>query len=196
MGILDTISGTLPGLSVAGGVVSGLANFLAAREQGQAADRAAGISQAQLNQIRADQAPFREAGLSALSQLLAENIGPLEETPDFRFIRDQGETAIGRSLAARGKALSGEGVRDALRFNTGLANQQAGNRRQTLASIAGFGPGATNATSAAGIATGGQLANLALQRGSANASSFAAPANAFSGTINDLVGQATLRGLI
>lgn len=196
MSFLDTISKLAPGLSAIGGAASGVANFLGAREQGKAIDRASGITQRQFDQIRADNEPFRQAGVSALERLLAENIGPLEETPDFQFIRDQGQDAIDRSLAARGKRLSGQGVEEGVRFATGLANQQAGNRRQTLAGIAGLGPGATSTNAQAGLQTSGQLAQLALGSGDARASSFAAPVNAFSDTINDLIGQATIRGLI
>lgn len=196
MAFLETISRLAPTLTAAGGVVSGVANFLGAREQGRAVDRATGITQGQFDQIRADAEPFRQAGLTALSRLLAENIGPLEETPDFQFIRDQGQQAIDRSLAARGKRLSGQGVREGIDFATGLANQQAGNRRATLASIAGFGPGATSTTANAGLATGGRLANLALAGGDARASSFAAPVNAFSSTLENLISQAALRGVI
>ena len=194
MGFLDTIAKAAPGLSVVGGVASGVANLLGAREQRRAASRAAGLTERELRRIRADAAPFREIGLSSLSRLAAENLVPLEETPDFQFIREQGERALERSAAARGKLLSGEAVRDAMRFGTGLASQQAGNRRQTLATLAGFGPGATSTTAGAGLISGGRLADLALQRGAANASSFAAPVNAFSSTINDLIGQAALRG--
>lgn len=204
MGFLETIAKIAPVLSVIGGVASGFANRSAAREQTRAIDRASGITQAQFaqiradaEQIRADAEPFRLAGLSALERLLGENIGPLEETPDFRFIRDQGQQAINRSLAARGKRLSGQGVKEGIEFATGLASQQAGNRRQTLASIAGFGPGAigtTGTTANAGLVTGGRLAQLALGAGDARASSFAAPVNAFSSTIEDLIGQAALSG--
>lgn len=194
VGFLKTLADNASGLSVAGGIASGIANFIGAREQRDAINRAAGITQDQFDTIRADAEPFRIAGTSALAQLLAENIGPLEETPDFQFIRDQGLDTIDRGAAAIGKSLSGETLRDFARFNTGLASQHAGNRRQTLASIAGFGPGAVSTTAGAGLTTGGNLANLALGRGDANASSFAAPVNAFSSTVEDLVGQAALRG--
>lgn len=194
MGFLDTLSSLTPALTAIGGIASGVANFAGAGAQGDAAERAAGITQGQFDQIRADNEPFRQAGVSALSRLLAENIGPLEETPDFLFARDQGQQAIERSAAARGKLLSGEAVKDATRFGTGIARQAAGDRRQTLASIAGFGPGAASTTANAGIQTSGLLSGLALQQGAANASSFAAPVNAFNSTLNDLVGQAALRG--
>lgn len=193
-GFLDTIAKIAPVLSVVGGAASGLANRQAARETGRAVDRASNLTQAQFDQIRADAEPFRLAGLSALERLLSENIGPLEETPDFRFIRDEGQRAIDRSLAARGKRLSGQGVREGIEFATGLAGQQAANRRQTLASIAGFGPGATSTTAGAGLVSGGRLAQLALDRGDARASSFAAPVNAFNRTVEDLIAQAALRG--
>ena len=195
VGFLETIAKAGPLLSIGGGVASAIANRGAAREQGRAIDRASGVTERQFQQIRRDAEPFRLAGLSALERLLGENIGPLEETPDFRFIRDQGQRAIDRSLAARGKRLSGQGVQEGIEFATGLASQQAGNRRQTLASIAGFGPGATSTTAGAGLATGGRLANLALDRGDVRASSFAAPVNAFSRTVEDLITQAALRGI-
>lgn len=195
MAFLETIAKIAPALTAVGGIASGVAGILGAREQRRAADRATGVTQAQLGQIRADTEPFRLAGITALERLLAENIGPLEETPDFRFVRDQGQQAIDRSLAARGKRLSGQGVREGIEFASGLAGQQAANRRATLAGIAGVGPGATNTLAAAGLSGAGALSNLALQRGAARASSFAAPVNAFSSTIEDLISQAALRGL-
>ena len=194
MAVLDFISDNADAFTVIGGVASGVANLLGANAQADAISDAAGITQSQFDQIRADNEPFRLAGVTALERLLAENIGPLEETPDFLFQRDQGEQAIRRSLGARGKRLSGQAAQEAGNFATNLARRFTNDRNQTLASIAGFGPGAVSTTSGAGLQTGGTLANLALAGGDARASSFAAPVNAFSSTLNDLISQAALRG--
>lgn len=194
MSFLNLVAKAAPYATLASGVVSGIASNRAAKEQGRAIDRATGLTERQFEQIRQDQEPFRLAGVSALERLLSENIGPLEETPDFRFARDQGLDAIGRMGSARGKRFSGQQFRGAADYATNIARQYAGDRRNVLSSIAGYGPVATGTTANAGMATGNTLANLALQRGDARTSSFAGPVNAFNSTLEDLITQAAING--
>lgn len=194
MAFLDAIASFAPIATIASGVIGAIGANQAAGAQSDAINRAAGLTQAQFDQIRADAAPFRLASQSAIERLLAENIGPLEETPGFLFARQQGENAINRTASARGKLLSGQTIRDFGRFNQNLAQQHGANRNNILSTIAGFGPVTTNTTAQAGTQAGGTLANLALQGGNATASSFLGPIAAGNNVLEQLVTQAALSG--
>lgn len=194
MGFLDVVADFAPIATIVSGAIGAIGANQAAGAQTDAINRAAGLTQAQFDQIRADAEPFRLAAQSAIERLLAENIGPLQESPDFQFAQQQGENAINRTASARGKLLSGQTLRDFADFNQRLAGRFAGDRRNVLSTIAGFGPVTTSTTAQAGTQAGGTLANLALQRGDATASSFLGPIAAGNNVLEQLVSQAALSG--
>ena len=168
---------------VGGAVIGGVGAYLGGKEQANAARDAAGASadaaQVQANlqrymydQTRSDQAPWREAGQNALSQLNAGTaaggdlmrsftMADYEADPGYAFRQSEGMKALERSAAARGGALSGGAMRGLQRFGQGLASEEYGNafnRYQTnqtnrfnrLASIAGLGQASNTATGQAG----------------------------------------------
>ncbi len=71
-------------------------------------------------------------------------------SPDYQFNLQQGQQAVDRSLAARGRALSGAGVKEGQRFASGLASGEYGNYVNRLFTAAGLGNAATQSTAAAG----------------------------------------------
>ncbi len=71
-------------------------------------------------------------------------------SPDYQFNLDQGQQAIDRSLAARGRSLSGAGVKEGQRYASGLASGEFGNYVNRLFTAAGLGNAATTSTAAAG----------------------------------------------
>lgn len=93
------------------------------------------------------------------------------QSPDFQFNLAQGQQAIDRSLAARGRALSGAGVKEGQRFASGLASQEFGNFTNRLLAMAGLGTTGVTTSANAGLATAGQIGaaqqNAANLRGSA-----------------------------
>lgn len=98
------------------------------------------------------------------------------ESPDYQFNLGEGQKAIDRSLAARGRALSGAGVREGVRYASGAASGQYSDFTNRLLAMAGLGLAATSATAGAGanaanansqalLANGQNRANIALQNG-------------------------------
>jgi hypothetical protein len=136
-------------------------------------DRTAAINEQQFNKQLELNAPFREAGLSAQNRLMQlYGLGPntlgadygsamrdfsaadFQVDPGYAFRQQQGEQGMERSAAARGGLLSGGAIKDAQRFNQGLASAEFGdayNRFQTnranrinpLQSLMGSGQSAT-----------------------------------------------------
>ena len=83
----------------------------------------------QETKARGDVAPWREAGIRALGTLegkIATGPGEFEADPGYQFRQEQGNRAVDSSAAARGGALSGRAVKEAARFNQGLASQEYG----------------------------------------------------------------------
>jgi hypothetical protein len=78
------------------------------------------------------------------------NMSVFFESPDYQFNLAEGQKAIDRSLAARGRTLSGAGVKEGIRYASGMASNEYGNFYNRLANLAGIGQAATNSTAAAG----------------------------------------------
>ena len=168
----------------------------AASTQAAAADRAAQLQNDQYNQTRADQAPWRAAGETALNKLLplSMNYQPFEYNamtadPGYQFRRSEGERAMAHGASGRGGLVSGTSLKAMQDYAQNSASQEYGNafnryqaNRQAqlgpLQTLAGIGQTATNFTGQAGAAnagavgnylTGGAAANAAGQVGTANA---------------------------
>lgn len=180
--------------AIGGALISANASKKAAKTQAQAADRAGELGDQQYQQTRedqlriyeqqrADQAPYREAGVKSLADLMRGDFsknyqrGAFENDPGYLYRLSQGEKGINRAAAARGGWDSGATLKALARFNSDQASQEYGawdqrqntremqfnaNRdfqRNNLASIAGIGQTATTATSNAGTNAFGQIAN-------------------------------------
>ena len=110
---------------------------------------------------------------------------------------DEGQRAISRSLAARGRVLSGPAVKEGLRFSQGLADQTYSNHLRRLANLAGLGSGVAQQQGGFAVQTGQGMAsafgnaatgvsNALIQGGNARASGYAATGKAISGGFNFL----------
>lgn len=196
MGFGDFLSGASdflgsPGgnlaLTVAGGVLGNRAADRAADAQVGASNAAVAEQRRQFDLFRADLAPFREQGVNALNQFAAENLGPLEATPQFNFLLDQGVQARDRSAASRGKLLSGQQVKGIEGFGQGLALQNSDNRLNRLASLAGIGQSATTNTGIAGANAANNIGNAFINAGDARASGFVGGNNAISDSIQNFL---------
>lgn len=78
------------------------------------------------------------------------DMGAFFESPDYRFNLGEGQKAIDRSLVAQGRGLSGAGVKEGIRYASGMASQQYGDFTNRLLQIAGLGSAATSNTAQAG----------------------------------------------
>ncbi len=95
----------------------------------------------------------------------APDLGAFFESPDYQFNLQQGQQAIDRSLAARGRSLSGAGVKEGVRYASGLASGQYSDFTNRLLAMAGLGQAATTATAGAGANMANMNSNALLQNG-------------------------------
>lgn len=113
------------------------------------------------------------------------------ESPDYQFNLAEGQKAIDRSLAARGRTLSGAGVREGVRYASGMASNEMGNFYNRLANIAGLGQTATGSTAAAGANAANNISQNHLFAGQSRANGYMNTAqginNAVQGTIQNVM---------
>lgn len=114
--------------------------------------------------------------------------------PGYQFRQQQGEQGMERSASARGELLSGGAVKDAMRFNQGLASDEytnAYNRFQTnrsnkinpLQALMGSGQTATGQVTNASQNYANNAGNAYMNAGNARASGYIGQANAYSNAL-------------
>jgi hypothetical protein len=180
----------------------------AAKTQSDAADRAAQLQADQFAQQRADQEPFRQAGITTQNELLRQlglggeassagygnlmrNFGQqdFQADPGYGFRMSEGLKALDRQAAARGGLISGGALKAAQGYGQDLASQEyqnAFNRYQTnrgsvygmLSGQQGVGQAATNAMGAAGQNYANQAGDAYMGAANARASGYIGSANA------------------
>ncbi len=193
----------------AAAVVGAGASIYAANKSASATSKAAssaiGEQNAEYNQTRADQAPWRTTGASALDQIaklygldsvdangnVVKGTGKADfssftTSPDFTFAQQQGQDAINRSAAARGGLLSGAAVKAGETYASGLASQNFGDYVARLSGVAGAGQAATNATQAAGTNRANQNSSALIGAGNARASAYGEIGQTVGNTANGL----------
>lgn len=94
------------------------------------------------------------------------------QSPDYQFNLAEGQKAIDRSLVARGRGLSGAGVKEGVRYASGMASNEFGNFYNRLANIAGLGQAGVNTSASAGMNTAANIGNAAMNAGNARASAY------------------------
>jgi hypothetical protein len=126
------------------------------------------------------------------------DMGAFFESPDYQFNLAEGQKAIDRSLASRGRALSGAGVKEGTRYASGMASNEYSNFLNRLTTIAGLGNAAVNTSVGAGLTTAGQIGAAQQNAGNARASAYMAGANgmnnAVQGGISNYMLQRYLQG--
>jgi len=197
-------------VAVAGAAVvgAGVAVYSANKQAGAVQSAANSSIQEQnneYNQTRADQAPWRTTGASALDQIaklygldtvdangnLVKGSGKADfssftTAPDYTFAQTQGQDAINRSAAARGGLLSGAAVKAGATYASGLASQNFGEYVSRLAGVSGAGQAATNATQAAGTNMANQNSASLMSAGNARASAYGETGQTIGNTANGL----------
>lgn len=176
-------------------LLGSLATNRAAKTQAQAAQQGIDAQQRMYEQTRADQEPWRQAGMTALNQLipLATNyqkfgMDQFQQDPGYQFRLNEGLKALDRQAAARGGLISGNAMKAAGRYGQDYASneyQNAFNRYQAernaqlnpLQSLAGVGQSATNYVGNAAQNMGQAQAQGAQAIGSARASGYLGQSN-------------------
>jgi hypothetical protein len=199
--------GAVIGAAVVGAGATVVSGNKAASAVQKGTDQSVAEQRRQADQARADQAPFRDTGVLANDKLASlygvqraggtytppaanadgtPTYGGFETSPGYQFRFDQGMRAVERGAAARGLLRSGAAVKATQRFGEGLASSEYENFANRLASLAGVGQTATQATSVAGANAANNISNAYMTGANARASAYQNTGNAISGLASDI----------
>jgi hypothetical protein len=142
------MSGWVAGAVVGSAALGAYSSNKAAKAQAGAAERSAELGKEvadqqvelqreQYNQTRADQTPFREAGVNALTRMQGGEFGvpgafqfdpsQVSMDPGYSFRLSEGQKALDRQAAARGGLISGSALKAATRFGQDMGSQEYSN---------------------------------------------------------------------
>lgn len=180
------------GTSVVSGYMAGEASDSATRNANNASAASIAEQKRQFDLTRKDTAPYREAGESALNTMKSLNSGDMssfKESPGYQFNLEEGQKAIDRSLVARTGGLGGAGVKEGVRFASGMASNEYSNFWNRIASQAGLGQTGVSQSAAAGTNSANAMSNTYMTAGQqrGNASTMAAQGmnNAFQSGVSN-----------
>lgn len=196
------VAAAVIGGAVIGGLATSISGGKAASAQENAANTAQQTQLQMYNQTRADQAPYRQAGYTALGQLGTGTqaggefnrnftMADFNKDPGYQFRMDQGSQALQRSAAARGGLLNGGTLKALDRYGQDFASNEYSNaynrfntdqstRFNRLASIAGIGQTSVNQTGQIGANTANQIGSAQMGYGNAAAAGYINQGNAIS----------------
>lgn len=179
------------GAAVVGAGSSIIAGNKASKAQKNAAAQQIAEQRRQYDQTRADYAPWRAAGQSALDRLTNEMKSgattAFTKTPGYDFRLSEGVKAAERSAAARGLLASGATMKAVQRYGEGLASDEYGNWWNRNAGLAGVGQAATDSTTQAGMNATNNITGAIGNAGNARASSYANTGSAINSGINNVL---------
>lgn len=195
------------GATLVSGAMGANAAKNAAATQANAANQAANVQREMFNVTNQQQAPYREAGYSALKDIagnkdyLTHQYGPEDFTagldPSYAFRLQQGQMATNAAANRAGGMVSGNALQGIQDYTQGLASTeygnafnryqtQRGNIYNTLASIAGLGQTSLGQTTPAATNTAGNIGQALIGAGSAQAGGTVGAANAMGGALQGL----------
>lgn len=195
-------------INLVGSAIAADAAGDAADTQAAAADRATARTDAQFQQTREDQKPWRDAGIGALNQLNPGtapggdfnrdfSLADFQRDPGYQFRLNQGLDAVQGSRAARGSLFSGSTLKALSDYGSNFASAEYGKaydrfnndrnqRFNRLASLAGVGQTATNNVGTAGALASQSASNNIIGAGNAQAAGQIGQSNAITGGLSNL----------
>lgn len=199
--------------TVAGSMYSSKQASKAAKTQAASADRASQIQQENFEQTREDLMPYKQAGDTALGQLMGQMTpdGYFNQTytgqdiysdPSYQFRLQQGQDAIQSSAAAQGGLLSGATLKALQNYGQESASQEYSNaynrfnadqtnRYNRLSNLVGIGQNAAAQVGNAGAQTSQAIANNTMAGANALAAGQIGSANAWTDGAQQLGSLAT-----
>lgn len=214
-----SVAAAIIGGAVVGGAASAYSSNKASNAQQDAAQSAQDTQLQMYNQTRADQAPYREAGTNALSQLSAgfDSGGQFTHqfdandlksnlAPNYDFQLQQGMGALNNQASVAGGLVGGnalKGISDYAQGSAANAYQQAFNNYNTnqtnifnrLSNIAGLGQTSNGQTAQVGMNAAGNIGSAQLASGAAQASGYTSMGNAISGAGNSISSMYALNNM-
>lgn len=187
--------------ALAGSAMSASASKSAANKQAKSADAASQTQLQMYNQTRDDLGGYRDAGTTALNQLMG-GMGQngqfmqsysgqdIYDDPSYKFRLQQGQDSIQSGAAAQGGLLSGATQKTLLNYGQEAASQEYGNaynrfnadqtnQYNRLANLVGVGQNSAAQTGNAGLQTGQAIANNTMGAANALAAGSVASGNAW-----------------
>lgn len=192
------------GATLVSGYMGANAAKSAASQQAAAADRAAQVQREMFDITNEQQAPYREAGYSALKDIagnknyFTKQFGPEDFAagldPSYAFRLKQGQMATDAAANRAGGLVGGNALQGMQDYTQGLASTeygnvfnryqtQRGNIYNTLASIAGLGQTSLGQTTPAATQTAGNIGQALIGSGTAQAAGTVGAANALGGAL-------------
>lgn len=169
----------------------------AARDAASASNRATrdslALQREQYNQTRADQEPWRQAGVNALSQL-QNPLASFQASPDYNFRMSEGLKAVNQNRATAGLLNSGSALKGVSDYAQNTAAGEFGDWWNRQSSRAGLGQAANSANQQAGSQYANSSQNALMQNAGVQGSSYMNQANAWSQGVGN-VGGALAWGL-
>ncbi len=136
---------------------------------------------------RRDLSPYT-TGATPASAGFAGDYGGFQESPGYKFRRDEGLKAVERSASSRGLLGSGGTLKAIQRYGEGLASSEYENYANRLASLAGVGQSATGSVAQAGQQSAQGQAQAFQQAGQARASAYQNVGQTIGGLAGDIGG--------
>ena len=200
-------------VGAAGSAYAGKQSSKAAKPQAASADAASQIQWDMYDQTRKDLDPYKQAGDTALSQLMGQMTpdGYFNQTytgqdiysdPSYQFRLQQGQDAIQSSAAAKGGLLTGATLKALQNYGQESASQEYSNaynrfnadqtnRYNRLSNLVGIGQNAAVQVGNAGAQTAQAVANNTMAGANSIAAGQVASANNWANTANNLGSMAT-----
>lgn len=188
--------------AIGGALISSNGAQDAADTQAQATRDGIGENRRQFDINQSNQAPYLEAGKTALGQFQTENNSPFDASkvqmePGYQFGLNEGLQAQDRKIAASGGRLSGAALKAAAQYGNdygttkfdGAYNRQyqaRSDRLNRLAALANIGQTSTQQVGALGANMANNNANMITSQGNATGAAQMAQGNIWAGATNQL----------
>ena len=166
------------GAALAGGAMQAGAARDAARANQRATDASLALQERQYNQTRADQEPWRQAGVGALGRL-QNPLASFQASPDYNFRMSEGLKAVNQNRATSGLLNSGSALRGVSDYAQNTAAGEYGDWWNRQSGLAGVGQAANNANQQAGSQYANNSQNALMQNAGVQGSSYMTQANAW-----------------
>ena len=180
------------------GLVSWISGSEAADAQKDASNAALANERAMFDTTRADLAPYRDTGTSALTKY-ADSLGlngnaardqfrtDFRADPGYQYAFDEGQRAVQGSAAARSGLLSGGALRALQRTGQGMADQQYGSYLDRFSNLANMGQNSAAMTGQLSNESAGRQGGYINDAGAAQAGGYLAQGQAVNGAITNML---------
>jgi len=180
------------GIGAVGSIVGGA-------ESASGANAAAAVQQQALNWQETNAQPFVNAGQTAIPgvqnllglgpQGTAGIMAQLQQMPGYQFTLGQGLNAVQNSMASQGLGVSGNALRGAAQYATGLASQTYQNQFNNMLGLAQLGANTT-------VGAGSNINTASGQLGAAQQNAANALGSGISGAANNASSAVLMNSLL